>query len=130
MQMIGSRWDAAEEQMRNIRSWWSGSLYNYTTQFSFGNAMQQDPTRYFAGIVDEVAVWRDRWLTTNEVAELWNNGVGKPANRLSTGLSGLYFNCHLDQTAGANTTNSAGGTSSVIGTSIVNSDWVRGIVPR
>lgn len=84
-------------------------------------------------LLDDVAIFSGRALTSNEVAELYNAGAGKPIERLSTGTNGLVRYWKLDDgvsdSSASNALDNANGTYAV-GTSVGTGDWTNGIVPR
>ena len=81
------------------------------------------------GKLDESAIWT-RALTSNEVVELYNNGLGKRSDQLSTGTNGLVRLWHLDESgSSSNAYDSASGTTAT-GTAIGSGDWVTGKVPK
>jgi hypothetical protein len=91
------------------------------------------PTNLFPGVIDDVSVYKNRALTSAEIAELYNSGVGKPATSLSTGTNGLVRYWKLDDglsnSASTNAYDSASGTYAT-GTGIGSGDWTDGIVPQ
>lgn len=86
-------------------------------------------SRKFTGLIDEASIWT-RALSSNEVAELYNNGLGKRTEQLSTGTNGLIRLWHLDESGSdSNAYDSASGTYAT-GTAIGTGDWVPGKVPQ
>jgi hypothetical protein len=88
--------------------------------------------RRFVGLIDDVSIW-NRALTSNEVAELYNNGAGKPVTSLSTGTNGLLRYWKLDDGLSNSSATQALDTVSgtyAIGTAIGSGDWTNGIVPQ
>lgn len=91
----------------------------------------------YRGTVDDCAVFVNRVLTSNEVAELYNNGKGNPVTSLSTGTNGLVRYWKLDDGLSnpnaSNALDSVSGTyatGTAIGVTNGNNDWVQGIVPQ
>ena len=88
--------------------------------------------RKFNGLLDECSIWT-RALSSNEVMELYNGGLGKPATSLSTGTNGLLRYWKLDDglsnSSATNAYDSASGTYAT-GTAIGSGDWTNGIVPQ
>jgi hypothetical protein len=100
---------------------------NSTTKIGWENI---SPAFRFNGLIDEAAIFKNRVLTASEVAELYNGGVGKPVQNLSTGTNGLVRLWHLDESGSAtNAYDSASGTYA-IGSYIGTGDWVPGKVPQ
>ena len=88
--------------------------------------------RVFYGVLDDVAIFKDRALASNEVAEIYNSGVGKPVTSLSTGTNGLVRYWKLDD--GLTDPNASNALDSVsggyaTGTSVGLGDWTNGIIP-
>ena len=90
--------------------------------------------REFKGLIDECVLWKNRVLTTNEIAEL-ATGVKVETNKnfSSTGVSmntGLLRLNHLDGTGSdSNIVDSKSGTLWT-GHQIGSGDWTNGIVPQ
>jgi hypothetical protein len=90
--------------------------------------------RKFIGLIDDVSIW-NRALTSNEVVELYNGGVGKPIASMSTGTNGLVRYWKLDDNfaypaaALTQAVDSVSGTFAA-GTGINSNDFVTGIVPQ
>lgn len=60
----------------------NSSQYNGAGAFTIGAI--GNPTNYFDGIIDEVAIW-SRAITSTEVTELYNSGAGKAYSTWDTG---------------------------------------------
>jgi hypothetical protein len=89
--------------------------------------------RKWNGQLDDVGIFKNRALTSNDVAELFNNGVGKPLNSLSTGTNGLVRYWKLDDGLSNSSATQALDTVSgtyATGTAIGAGDWTNGIVPQ
>ena len=84
----------------------------------------------YEGLIDEVAIFSQRCLSSVDVAELYASGTGKRIETLSTGTNGLIRLWHLDESGSAsNAYDSASGTTAT-GTAIGTGDWVTGKVPK
>jgi len=87
---------------------------------------------YFAGLIDDLAVFKNRPFTSSEVSELYNRGIGKQVTSLSTGTNGLVRYWKMDDgltnPAASNAYDSASGTVAA-GVSIGAGVWTNGIVP-
>ena len=94
---------------------------------------QYSADRKWNGYIDDVAIFKNRTLSSNEVAELYNNGIGKPVTSLSTGTNGLVRYWKLDDglsnSSATQALDSVSGTYAP-GTSIGSGDWTTGIVPQ
>jgi len=90
-------------------------------------------TRRWRGLVDDIAIYRNRALTSNEVVELYNGGIGKPVTSLSTGTNGLIrywkFDDGLSNSSATQALDIVSGTY-IRGTGIGSGDWTNGIVPQ
>ena len=89
--------------------------------------------RRWRGLVDDTAIYRNRALTSNEVVELYNGGIGKPVTSLSTGTNGLIrywkFDDGLSNSSATQALDIVSGTY-IRGTGIGSGDWTNGIVPQ
>ena len=107
---------------------YNGTINNINAVGKIGQA-DQNAARYFSGLIDEVAIYKNRAFTSNEVVEAYAGGVGKPLQTMSTGTNGLVRLWHLDESGSqSNAYDSASGTWAT-GTAISN-DWVTGKVPK
>lgn len=89
--------------------------------------------RRFDGLIDQVALWTNRALTTNEVIELYAGGYGKPL--LSNGVfssttSAMWQNLaelyQLDESGSSSNALDSVTQNSAAGTAIGSGDWTTG----
>lgn len=87
--------------------------------------------RHLPAIVDDCAIWKNRALTSNEVATLYNNGKGAPITAISTNGLVRYWKLDdgLSNSSATQALDSVSGTYAP-GTGIGSDDWTNGIVPQ
>ena len=95
----------------------------YTIGNAGGSTTYWTPT-YYAGRIDEVAVWT-RALSAVDISELY--ATRKRAGNLVSGTNNLVARWSMDASSGTNAVDSIA-NNTAIGTGIVNSDWVPGRV--
>lgn len=92
-------------------------MINTTSILSLGNMLRGDTTNFLGcnGKLDDVAIWKNRVLSANEMADIYASGTGlkldptgtfpTDATSMGTGLVGLW---HLDEGTGTSAVDSSG----------------------